>query len=464
MLTGNDVCELNSIETAVNDMDHRLENNDHEIENVVDSEAPIDMNEDTENGGPNSNQNWLDFEELVDESNYFVQPSTDLGDLQQLHPNTRCTVIDAHCMIYAYALRHNLTWEAIEDLVRLSNQIIGSPVLQPSKFIFKKKMNQITNYSSNKHFFCHKCELYFGTIEKINRLSDGVCPNCHVEIQTDTKYHKNHFIAMLIKSQLREVLERNSDHLNFDFDASATNICDVHDSVYFKNLRDKMGNVPVVTLTISTDGAVRFKSTKEKSVWPLQFFINEIDLEHRFKRENILCSSVSFGKTPKMQVFFKPFIEEINKINSEGGLRFTLKNGHTQTTKIIPMIFTGDIPVRCDVLMKSQFNGYNGCTHCSHKGTLVNKQIRYCKRDNGPLRTNDEVRANMLEAQTAKEKVNGYKGLSPLVALEYFDVVQQIGIDKMHNIDLGVTALLFKLFLKSEKNRKELVLFDSVCK
>lgn len=110
------------------------------------------------------------------------------------------------------------------------------------------------------------------------------------------------------------------------------------------------------------------------------------------------------------------------------------------------MIFTGDKPARCEVLMKSQFNGYNGCTHCLHKGTLVNKQIRYCKRDNGPLRTNEEVRANMLEAQTAKEKVNGYKGLSPLVALEYFDVVQQIGIDKIHDIDLGVTALLLSYF------------------
>lgn len=71
------------------------------------------------------------------------------------------------------------------------------------------------------------------------------------------------------------------------------------------------------------------------------------------------------------------------------------------------------------------------------------------------MRTNEEVRADMLKAQMTHEKVNGYKGLSPHVAFDNFDVVWQIGIDKMHNVDLGVTALMFKLFLKSGRNRKE---------
>lgn len=260
-----------------------------------------------------------------------------------------------------------------------------------------------------------------------------------------------------MKNQLRDVLERNSDYLKFDFNKPATDICDVHDSIHFQNLREQTGNIPLITITVSTDGAALFKSTKEKSVWPIQLILNEIDLEHRFKRENVLCSAISYGKTPNMQVFFKPFIEEINKINAEGGISFTLKNGQKQTVKIIPMIFTGDTPARADVLLKSFFNGYKGCSYCLHKGTLVNKQIRYCKRDNGRLRTNEQVRADMLQAQIRNEKVNGYKGLSPLIAFDHFDVVWQVGIDKMHNVDLGVTALLFKLFLKSERPHKRYI-------
>lgn len=422
-------------------------------------EISDDVNINTENDDLNSNQDFVYCEEVED---VFGQPDIDNGDLRQLHPNTDCTIIDSLCMIYAFAIRHNLTWEAIEDLVRLSNRIIGSEVLQPSKYIFKKKISRITNFSSIKHFFCHNCDLYFGTIEDINRLDEKVCLNCRVDIQTDTKFKKNHFVVLPIKNQIRNVLERNIDYLNFNFDIPSTDICDVHDSIHFQELRKKFGNNPIVTITFSTDGAALYKSTKEKSVWPLQFILNEIDLERRFKRENMLCSAISYGKTPNMQVFFKPFIEEINKINAEGGLSFKLKNGQMQTVKLLPMIFTGDTPARADVLMKSQFNGYKGCTHCLHEGTLINNQIRYCKRNDAPLRTNERVRNDMLEAQIECNKVNGYKGLSPLVAFDHFDVVWQVGIDKMHNVDSGVIALMFKLFLKSERNHKGYIICFSV--
>lgn len=199
---------------------------------------------------------------------------------------------------------------------------------------------------------------------------------------------------------------------------------------------------------------MNFKSCKDKSVWPIQFVINEIESEYRYKRENTFCAAISFGRTPKMQMFFKPFIQEIERINRSGGLTLKLQNGEKQFIKIFPMIFTADTPARADVLMKSYFNGYNGCSYCLHSGTLVNKQIRYCNRNNGNLQTNEQVRKDMIEAQTTNSKVNGYKGVSPLMAMKHFDMVWQVAIDKMHNIDLGVVPLLFNLFLDS-KNRKE---------
>lgn len=445
----------NTSAVTIHENEQRISNDEQDNEMAIDEQdCELNLNVNTENDGLNSVQDSVDCEKLEEDDK---EPDIDHENLRRLHPNTNCTVIDALCMVYAFALRHNLTWEAIEDLLRLSNRLIGSEVLRPSKYIFKKKINNIANYSSIKHFFCHKCDLYFGTIEDIKILNEKFCPNCKAKIETDTKFKKNHFVVMPMKTQLRDVLERNSDYLKLNFDIRATDVCDVQDSIYFQRLREQAGNIPLVTLTFSTDGAALFNSTKEKSVWPIQFVLNEIDLDHRFKRENMLCSAISYGKTPKMQVFFKPFIEEINKINAEGGISFILKNGQTQTVKIIPMIFTGDTPARADVLLKSLFNGYKGCSYCLHGGTLVNKQIRYCKRDNGPLRTNEQVRSDMLQAQLLNEKVNGYKGLSPLIAFDNFDLVWQVGIDKMHNVDLGVTALLFKLFLKSERNHKRYI-------
>lgn len=155
-----------------------------------------------------------------------------------------------------------------------------------------------------------------------------------------------------------------------------------------------------------------------------------------------------------MQVFLKPFIEEIDNINSEGGMIIRMKNGQVKTIKIYPMIFTGDTLAKEYVLNKVHFNGYKGCSYCLHNGTLVEGQVRYCKRDNGPLRTNKQTRADMLAAQETKTKVNGYHGVSALMAFKHFDVVRQVAIDKMHNVDMGVTKKMFHLFLDDKNRRK----------
>lgn len=103
---------------------------------------------------------------------------------------------------------------------------------------------------------------------------------------------------------------------------------------------------------------------------------------------------------------------------------------------------------------KASFHGYYGCSYCLHEGTLVGKRVRYCKKNNVPNRTNENTRADMLQAQNSGQKVNGFKGVSALMALQYFDIVWQPAIDKMHNIDMGIIKKLFALFLDDE-NKKE---------
>lgn len=371
-------------------------------------------------------------------------------DMRILHPNTQCTVADLHAMIYAFSIRHNLSWTTTEDLVRLLNRVIGKKELSTSKHVFKEKIRKFSKCETVKHFVCHKCEYYLGTLDSIKDSNIHFCPICREEVQLNTKYKKNHFISIPIKDHLQTILERNCDNLISDFNQTNSEIHDVHDSSQFRAMRDKMQGVSIITLTFSTDGAVKFKSTKDRSLWPLQFIINEINLENRFKRENVLCSSFAFGATPNMQIFMRPFIEEIQKINAQGGISFKMKNGLTKRAIVIPMIFTGDTIARTHVLNKVQFNGYNGCPYCLHKGTIINRQIRYCRQDNGALRTNNQVRSDMIEAQISKRKINGYHGASALMALEYFDVVWQVGIDKMHNIDIGIVKLIFKLLLSRD--------------
>lgn len=378
--------------------------------------------------------------------------------LKKIHDSLECTVIDAYTMIYAYSVRHSLNWTQTEDLVRLINSVVGEESLNPSKYMFKKVLKPKKQKEPRVHLFCHVCEKYLGTKEN---LTDSVCPSCGNKICSDTKYKKNHFVAIPTVDHIRNVLEQNSAHLTFNVAssdrASDGNICDVHDSENFRHLKRKMGDKPYITFTLYTDGAPVFKSAKHKSVWPICLYINEIDLTNRFKRQNIICAAVSFGAEPNMQIFFKPLIKEINEINANGGITFRDECGELKTVSVIPMIFTADALAKASVLNQKQHNGYFGCPLCLHPGEKVagTKQIRYCNNNRAPIRTNREARANMIEAHETDTIVNGYKGLSPLMAFSsHFDVIWQVVIDRMHCVDMGVLKRLFYLFL-SIKFRNE---------
>lgn len=388
------------------------------------------------------------FDETVIDTNYDENENNFcVNHFRKIHKSLDCTVMDVYSMIYAYSVRHNSNWAAVEDLIHLVNSIIGENSLPSSKYMFKKMFQPKENFSSNFHFWCHLCEKYLGVKEDF--IDDPVCPNCNSQIVTDTKYKKNHFIAMKVKNQLKNVLEQNSEQLIFDTESSSNNMTDVHSSHNFQRLKNEMGNTPYITLTMYTDGAAVFKSTKQKSIWPILVSVNEIGLNDRFKRENILCTALSFGKTPNMQMFFKPFIDEIKTINAEGGITFCDKNGQYKTVQVIPMIFTADALAKAYVLNMTQHNGRYGCPYCLHRGTNVegSTQIRYCNEDIAPNRTNQKARADMFAAHSSTENVNGYKGVSPLIALGInFDIVWQVVIDKMHNVDMGVIRKLFNLF------------------
>lgn len=449
---------------------NEAENTDasNESPNMTDSNNEVPENISIHD--PNDSITFNDFDEMtnnensIDEEDFFVDNSmlNDENDFNgeeffadnfcPLHTNTDCTVSDVLLMIQAYSLRHNLSWTATEDLANLINIVVGAEKVPPSKHLLKRKFKQSIKSKPVKHFVCRDCKLYLGTLDEIKESGILFCPNCQCKIQADTKYAKNHFVTIPLREQLQMLLERNSDNLIFNARQQSNDICDVHDSISFRNI-DNSENT--ITLTFSTDGAALFKATKEKGLWPLQLIVNEISLEHRFRRRNMLCVAVSFGVTPNMQTFFKPFLEEIQQINDGGGLSFKMENGRTKTCKVLPMIFTGDTLAKQYVLKKGSFNGYLGCPYCLHSGTLVNRQVRYCNRDNGELRTDEKTRHDMQQAQLSGEKVNGYLGISPLVAIENFDTAKQIGIDKMHNIDMGVERKIFDIILDKSNRKKE---------
>lgn len=233
-------------------------------------------------------------------------------------------------------------------------------------------------------------------------------------------------------------------------------IHDIFNSDVYRNLKQKMRTAKFVTLTMSTDGAVVQKSPKDKSLWPLQLIVNEIELKERFRRKNIISAAFDYGKTPDMAVFMKSFIIELNEINETGGLKIRIdENGQTERFFVILIAITSDSVAKPYILKCTQHNGHNGCPYCYHFGTVPQgtRSIRYSFSGNCASRTHEESKRFMLEADVSGTKVKGYTGISPVLALdEPFDVVWQVVIDKMHSIDLGVIKRFFDVIL--DKNNK----------
>jgi len=74
----------------------------------------------------------------------------------------------------------------------------------------------------------------------------------------------------------------------------------------------------VLSITFNTDGGKVFRTPK-KSVWPIQFIINEIPLKERFKAENTFVAGLWYGKgSPNMTTFLKPFADELKSLAAEG--------------------------------------------------------------------------------------------------------------------------------------------------
>ncbi|KAG8176740.1 hypothetical protein JTE90_003371 [Oedothorax gibbosus] len=128
---------------------------------------------------------------------------------------------------------------------------------------------------------------------------------------------------------------------------------------------------------MNTDGSPVYKSTKN-SLWPIQFRINEFPPEKRFLSENLMLAGLWFGKKePNMQVFMKPFVQEMYDLYHNG---FSWQH-HEEVieTKVITLNCVVDSVAKPTLQGTTQFNGYFGCNYCYHPGDLIDNQISVAK-------------------------------------------------------------------------------------
>lgn len=389
-----------------------------------------------------------------DEDDFFNNINDEL-----IHPNLNCKIADAVLMILSFFLRHRLTWVALEDMLKLFDALIGRESRLPkTKYFFTKVLNK--DESAVFHFYCKNCQLYIDTYENLNeklkiREESVTCSNCDTLFSLHKMNEGHFFIQLPIRKQLEKKIIANNV-LNYDTKPHSHCITDVFDGTLYKSLRKKFGDGKLITLTKNTDGVRVFKSKRKSSLWPLQFFINEIPRNERFKLENIILSGIWYGKDPDFSLYMKPFTDELADLNRN---KIKIKtDGKSFEISVRGLLMTADTPARCKVLAMKQFNGSFGCTYCLHPGTVMehstnnNRKYSVHPKYEYTARTHADTVKLMNDFYMHGEAINGILGVSPLLAIEDFDLIYGTPIDYFHNVLEGVTHQLADLWFSSSNH------------
>lgn len=157
-------------------------------------------------------------------------------------------------------------------------------------------------------------------------------------------------------------------------------------------------------------------------------------------------------EAPAMEVFLKPFIEELQTLYRIG------MEINSKMFRIICVAGCADSCARCKLSNMMQFNGKFGCTYCTHPGALVKvsgkKQLRYVTSICGETRSVKNTLLQMKDAEILGKSIYGVKGVSPLVAIPNFNIISGLPVDIMHSVFLGVVKSLAELWFNTKNHTK----------
>ena len=389
--------------------------------------------------------------------------------IRPLYNNSHVTLETALLIVCLFMIKHNLTHTAMDDLLSVLTYLLPIGNIMASSFNEFKKLFSKLKYPIVLHYYCSFCLMPIAD-KKITE-----CPNLGCQHKLISRDSKSYFIEIPIVSQVQSFLERTGFYNNLQhrfkrkIDGS---VRDVYDGKLYKS-RGILSSGDNISFMFNTDGAPVFKSSK-MSIWPIYLVINELPINIRFNKENMILAGLWFGsKKPFMLSFLKPIVKELEKL--ENGVEMKCRERGTFTMRAILLACICDLPARAILMNFVQYNGAYCCAKCLQRGesTASGKGHAHTfsfQDDNpkGPARSDASVKEAALKSHEqllnnkSSATVDGVKGISLLMGLKYFDTVKGTGIDYMHGTLLGVQKLLLNLWLSQRHSKEAFSIFKNL--
>lgn len=409
------------------------------------------------------------------------------------------TVGDIVFMVLSLGLRHNLTWTAQEDILKMFASIFENeeiPVCKKSIFSIMNSSDRDMTYQ----IYCPICETSLGVRHQdkcsvkckkcaessVNwdDVGNNVCLKCNSVLgttkdgkrfitcwqckrPTSTLDPSNFFVTLSLEKQFQNLLsdekianlmmthrftrrKNNNEALEDIFDGEE----------YQKHFQSGgiLSNASNFSYSFNTDGISTGKSTG-KTMWPIYVTINELPPKLRY--QNIMLCGLYVGKKdPNQLLFLQPFVDEANKLVDEG---FSWKHRERLVhSKVLPLCAIVDSVARFQILNMQSFHAYYGCTYCyqKQKPTAPRKRRFDVRDDVAEERTfastyDDAVKAYERRsfAKPEDRQWRGVKGPSVLMGLSHFNLIWGFSIDFMHAVLLGIAKTHMKLMFESSRRK-----------
>jgi len=197
---------------------------------------------------------------------------------------TNTTVVDLVFMCLVLGVRHNLSWNAQLDILRMVDSIYDKDNVPQTKYKYFQYIEK-EKKSISYHVFCPTCEVYLGEKSRLPELLH--CSHCVSDI--DMCNPSNFLLSISLESQLKRLMKDPvivSSMLTHRFNRKKENpdaFEDIYDGEQYKKHcgSDGILSFPFnFSFSFFTDGVPTGKSTG-KSLWPIYVTINELPFKDR---------------------------------------------------------------------------------------------------------------------------------------------------------------------------------------
>lgn len=380
---------------------------------------------------------------MSDLHQYFISDSDTDTDID-VEPNAKrkcLNMVDQKiCEISKTHIQNRLPYRCVSEVTKLMNEMPGAQISIPdTKTAFKQSVIDLGPEKYLVLVFCSKCN---ELVEESN-----VC-ECGQIVKRNSK--KNNFLIHFpiipqIKRQLHKHFEKVMSHLHRQ--RSGECIKDIDDCTLFKTRQEK-SDCALLTLTMNIDGAQVFNSSGG-SLWPEQFYCNFLPPEIRYKTENILVSTLYFGKTkPDPEKLLFPVGKELD-VNTF--IYVLTSQNETLRFKLGVLLIACDLPARASIQNFVGSAGRYSCPYCKQIGSSIpnmkgSTTIRLLKHQNCEPRTHRET-VKVSRICSNGNNIEGCKGISSALMFNEIDLIQSFSIDSMHGIALGITKHIIEIWI-----------------